>query len=151
MSLNERIMQDMKSAMKDRENGKLRLTVIRMIRSEIKNAEINQKKDLTDDEILGIISKGVKQRRDSIPEYEKGGRPDVVETLNREIDILMAYLPEQLTEDEIKDLVRKAAEETGASAPSDMGKLMGKIMPLVKGKADGKVVNRIVKEHLENA
>lgn len=149
MSLKERLLVDMKEAMKDKEAGKQRLTVIRMVRAAVKNEEIKAKKDLGDEEIVEVIAREVKQRRDAIPEYEKGNRPDVVESLQAEIEILMKYLPEQLTEEEVRKIVKDTIEAVGASTPKDMGKVMGKLMPQVKGKADGKLVNKIVRELLE--
>lgn len=148
MSLQERLLSDMKEAMKAKEAGKLKLTVIRMVRASIKNAEINIKRDLNDEEVLEVLTREVKQRRDAIPEYEKANRQDVVNSLEEEIKILMEYLPEQLTEAEITQLVKEAIEQVGASSPRDMGKVMGKLMPKVKGKADGKLVNKIVKDLL---
>jgi len=150
MSLKERLLDDMKKAMKDKEAGKQRLSVIRMVRAAVKNSEINSKKELSDEEVLEVIAREVKQRRDAIPEYEKGNRQDVVENLQAEIKILLEYLPEQLTEDEIRQLVQKVIKEVGASSSKDMGKVMGKLMPQVKGKADGKLVNEIVKVLLQN-
>ena len=148
MSLQERLLSDMKEAMKAKEAGKLRLTVIRMVRASIKNAEINNKRDLNDEEVLEILAREVKQRRDALPEYEKANRQDMVDNLKEEIKILQEYLPEQLTEAEITQLVQEAIEQVGANSPRDMGKVMGTLMPKVKGKADGKLVNKIVKDLL---
>ncbi|NMA01851.1 MAG: GatB/YqeY domain-containing protein [Clostridia bacterium] len=148
MSLQERLLSDMKEAMKAKEAGKLRLTVIRMVRASIKNAEINNKRDLNDEEVLEILAREVKQRRDALPEYEKANRQDMVDNLKEEIKILQEYLPEQLTEAEITQLVQEAIEQVGANSPKDMGKVMGNLMPKVKGKADGKLVNKIVKDLL---
>ena len=148
MSLQERLLSDMKEAMKAKEAGKLRLTVIRMVRASIKNAEINNKRDLNDEEVLEILAREVKQRRDALPEYEKANRQDMVDNLKEEIKILQEYLPEQLTEAEITQLVQEVIEQVGANSPRDMGKVMGTLMPKVKGKADGKLVNKIVKDLL---
>lgn len=148
MSLKDRLTEDMKEAMKAREAGKLKLSVIRMARAAIKNQEIDKGKELSDDEVILVLSREAKLRRDSIGEYEKAGRIETVETLNEEIRILMEYLPKQLTEAEIITLVKKAVQDTGAQTPQDMGKVMGKIMPETKGKADGKLVNEIVKKCL---
>ena len=148
MSLQERLLSDMKEAMRAKEAGKLRLTVIRMVRASIKNAEINNKRDLNDEEVLEILAREVKQRRDALPEYEKANRQDMVDNLKEEIKILQEYLPEQLTEAEITQLVQEAIEQVGANSPKDMGKVMGNLMPKVKGKADGKLVNKIVKDLL---
>ncbi|KXS41116.1 MULTISPECIES: GatB/YqeY domain-containing protein [unclassified Candidatus Frackibacter] len=147
MSLQEELLTDMKEAMK--EGDKQKLSVIRMARAAIKNVEIDERKDLSDDEIVAVLAKEVKQRRDSIPEYEKVGKDDVVAELEEEIEILNKYLPEQLSEEEIQDLVEETINEIGAVDMSDMGKVMGAIMPKVKGKADGNEVNKVVKERLQ--
>ncbi|MBC9785042.1 GatB/YqeY domain-containing protein [Heliobacillus mobilis] len=148
MSLKERLMEDMKQAMKDKEAGKFRLSVIRMARSAIQKAEIDKRRDLTDEELLEVLAREVKQRRDSMVEYEKAGRTDAIDALKQEIDILTAYLPQQLSEEEVRALVREAMAVTGAQGPRDIGKVMGVLMPKVKGRADGKLVNQIVKESL---
>ena len=148
MSLKTQLMDDMKAAMKAKEAGKQKLAVIRMVRSAIRQAEINGKKELNDNDIIALISKEVKMRKDSIDEFEKGGRQDLVDQTQAEIAVLMPYLPEQLSEDEVKALVQEAISVTGATTPKDMGKVMGVLMPKVKGRADGKMVNTIVKELL---
>ena len=148
MSLKERLTEDMKQAMKDKESGKLRLSVIRMVRANIKNVEIDSKQELSDDEVLGVVSKEVKMRRDSIEEFTKGNRLDLVENLEQEIEILMKYLPEQLSETEVRTLVEQAVAESKAVSPKEMGKVMAVLMPKVKGRADGKLVNTIVREML---
>lgn len=150
MSLKERLAEDMKDAMRAKEAGKQKLSVIRMVRAAIKNQEIEKGHELNDEEVTQVLAKEVKLRRDSIPEYEKAGRPEMMESLKKEIDILMEYLPKQLTEDEIIAIVKRIARELGASSPQDMGKMMGKVIPETKGKADGKVVNEIVKKVLNN-
>jgi hypothetical protein len=101
--------------------------------------------------VLDILNRELKQRKESLLEFEKAGRTDLVDQMNAEIAILQEYLPQQLTEDEIKEIVQAAIQETGASSKADMGKLMGVLMPKVKGRADGKVVNRIAQELLEQA
>ncbi|MBP2641772.1 MAG: Yqey-like protein [Firmicutes bacterium] len=150
MSLKERLMTDMKQAMKDKEAGKLRLSVIRMVRASIKNGEIDQKKEFNDDEVLDILAKEVKMRRDSMEDFRKGNRPDLVEQLEQEIVILKEYLPEQLSEDTIRELVTQAIQETQAVTVKEMGKVMAVLMPKVKGRADGKLVNAVVRELLHN-
>lgn len=149
MSLKDKLLEDMKAAMKDKEGGKLRLSVIRMARAAIKNIEINKKHELNDEETIEVLAREVKQRRDSIDEYQKANRQDVVDTLTLEIEILLDYLPKQLTADEIRTLVKEAVETTGAKEAKEMGKVMGVLMPKVKGKADGKLVNEIVREFLK--
>ncbi|MBQ1336429.1 MAG: GatB/YqeY domain-containing protein [Selenomonadaceae bacterium] len=143
MSLKDRISEDMKAAMKAHEKD--RLAVIRMVRSAIRQTEIDGKKDLDDEGVIAVISKELKMRKDSLEEFRKGGRDDLVEKTQAEIDVLLPYLPEQLSEDEVKALVKEAVEQTGAASMKDMGKVMGVLMPKVKGRADGKLVNSIVK------
>lgn len=148
MSLKERLTEDMKQAMKEKEVGKLRLSVIRMVRANIKNVEIDRKQELSEDEVLDVLAKEVKMRRDSIEEFQKGNRPDLVDSLEREIAILMNYLPVQLSETEVRTLVESAVAETQAVSPKEMGKVMAVLMPKVKGRADGKLINTIVREML---
>ena len=150
MSLKEQLTEDMKTAMKAKEEGKQRLSVIRLVRGAIKQVEIDGKKELDDEGVIAIISKEVKQRRDSIEEFKKGGREDLVEQNEAEIAILMEYLPKQLSEDEVRELVKAAVAESGATTAKEMGKVMKVLMPKVKGKADGKLVNNLVKELLNN-
>ncbi len=138
----------MKEAMKAKEAGKQRLSVIRLVRGAIRQLEIDGKKELVDEDVLGVISKEAKQRRDAIEEFKKGGRDDLVAAAEAEIAILMEYLPKQLSKDEIKDLVQEAIAASGATSPKDMGKVMKELMPKVKGRADGKLVNEVVKEAL---
>lgn len=148
MSLKEKLTADMKEAMKAREEGWQRLGVIRMVRGAIRQQEIDGQKELDDDAVLAVISKEVKQRRDSIEEFKKGGREDLVAQNEAEIAVLMAYLPQQMAEGEIRKLVQDAIAATGASSPKEMGKVMKELMPKVKGRADGKLVNQIVRELL---
>lgn len=145
MSLKEKLANDMKEAMKAREAGKERLSVIRLVRGAIRQIEIDQRVELDDEGVLAVISKEVKQRRDSIEEFKKGGREDLVAQNEADIAILMEYLPAQLTEAEVKALVDEAVAAVGAKDPKDMGKVMKELMPKVKGKADGKLVNQLVK------
>jgi uncharacterized protein YqeY len=148
MSLKDRLNEDMKQAMKDKEAGKLRLSVIRMVRATIKNVEIDRKKELSEEEVLDVLAKEVKMRRDAMEEFTKGNRLDLAQQLEQEVAILMQYLPQQLSESEVRDLVAEAVSEVGATAPKDMGKVMAVLMPKVKGRADGKLVNTIVREML---
>ncbi len=134
--------------MKAKDAGKQRLSVIRLVRGAIRQLEIDGKKELSDEDVLGVISKEVKQRRDSIEDFKKGGRDDLVAAAETEIAILMEYLPQQLSEDEVRNLVKEAIAASNAASPKDMGKVMKELMPKVKGRADGKMVNEIVKELL---
>lgn len=148
MSLKVRLTEDMKQAMKEKEVGKLRLSVIRMVRANIKNVEIDRKQELTDDEVLDVLAKEVKMRRDAMEEFKKAARPDLVEGLEQELAVLMNYLPEQLSEAAVRTLVENAVAETQAVSPKEMGKVMAVLMPKVKGRADGKLINSIVREML---
>jgi uncharacterized protein YqeY len=150
MSLKDRLTEDMKQAMKEKDAGKLRLSVIRMVRASIKNVEIDRHKELTDEEVLEVLAKEVKLRRDALEDFKKGNRPDLVAGLEQEIVILMAYLPQQLSQEEVRALVAEAIAQTGAAGAKDMGKVMSALMPKVKGRADGKLVSNLVKEMLNN-
>ncbi len=149
MSLKEKLTADMKEAMKAREEGRQRLGVIRLVRGAIRQQEIDGQRELDDEAVLSVISKEVKQRRDAIEEFQKGGRDDLVRQNEAEIAILVEYLPQQMTEDEVRSAVQEAIAATGASTPKDMGKVMKELMPKVKGRADGKLVNQIVRERLD--
>jgi uncharacterized protein YqeY len=142
----ERLNQDMKQAMKDK--AALKLSVIRMVKAALKNEEINLGRPLSDDEELTILTRELKQRRESLHEFEKAGRDELASKTREEIDVLSAYLPAQLSEDEIRDIVREAIAATNASSKKEMGKVMGAIMPKVKGRADGTLVQKIVSEEL---
>ncbi|MDA8354285.1 MAG: GatB/YqeY domain-containing protein [Firmicutes bacterium] len=146
MTLIERLNQDMKTAMKTKD--KTALSVIRMVRSTLKNQEIDQKCPLSEEEALHLISKERKKLKDSLQEFEQAGREDLAEKVREEIAILEKYLPEQLSDGELKEMVRETVQETGASSKADIGKVMKAIMPKVKGRADGKRVNRMVQEEL---
>ncbi len=148
MGLKAQLLQDMKEAMKAKD--KVRLSTIRMINSLIKNAEIEKRGELTDDEIIQLLMKYAKQRKEAIEMYEKGGRQDLVEKEKAELAVVESYLPKQMSEEEIRELVKEAVEATGASSPKDIGKVMQHVMPKVKGRADGSVVNKIVREMLAN-
>lgn len=147
MNLSERLNDDMKQAMRNQE--KFKLTTIRMIRSSIKNQEIDLKRPLDDAEVLDILSREIKQRKDSLQEFDKAGREDLAKDVAAEIEIISVYLPQQLTEEEIKVIVQQTIQETGASSKAEMGKVMSAILPKVKGRADGKLVNTIVQQFLQ--
>jgi uncharacterized protein len=146
MRLVERLNDDMKQAMKNKD--KLKLSVIRMVKSSVKNEEINQGKELSDDEVLTVLTRELKQRRDSLQEFEKAGREDLAASARDEINVLIEYMPEQLSEEEVRKLVSEAIQQVGAASKKDMGKVMGALMPKVKGRADGALVNKIVQELL---
>jgi uncharacterized protein YqeY len=136
----------MKTAMKAKE--KETLQVIRMLKASLQNEQIKVGRDLTEDEKLTVLSREMKQRRDSLTEFEKAGREDLTEKVKGEITIVEQYLPAQLTDEEIRQIVVDAIEKTGASSPKEFGKVMGLVMPQVKGKADVNQVNAVVKELL---
>lgn len=148
MSLQERLTEDVKTAMKAREAGKSRLSVLRMVKASIRNIEIDRKKELNDEDVLDVLAKEVKMRRDSMDDFRKGNRPDLVAALEEEIAILAEYLPAQLSEEEVRALVDQAVSQAQAATAKDMGKVMAILMPQVKGKADGKLVNTLVRERL---
>ena len=150
MSLKDKLTEDMKQAMKDKEAGKLRLSVIRMVRAAIKNVEIDTKAELAEEDVIAIVAKEVKMRRDSMEEFKKGQRDDLVAQLEQEIEVLLPYLPQQLTEAEVREIVTEAVAIAGATSSKDMGKVMAVLMPKVKGRADGKLVNNIVRELLNH-
>ncbi|EGP4890699.1 TPA: GatB/YqeY domain-containing protein [Enterococcus faecium Ef_aus0050] len=147
MSLLSRLNDDMKAAMKAKDKESLQ--VIRMIKSSIQNEQIKEGHDLTEEE-LTVLSREMKQRRDSLHEFEEAGRDDLAEKVKSEIVIVEKYMPEQLSDEEIRQLVQEAITQTGASSMKEFGKVMGAIMPKVKGKADGNQVNAIVKELLQS-
>lgn len=148
MSLRQDIHKDIAVAMKA--GDKERLSTVRMLMSAIKYKEVDAHRELTDEETIAVVSSLVKQRQDSIEQFTKGNRLDLVEKETKELEVLRGYLPPQLTEAEVRDIIKKAVAETGATGQKDMGKLMKVVMPQVKGKADGKMVNDIVKEALGN-
>ncbi len=144
--LKNELLEDMKEAMKEKQKKKL--SVIRMARAAIKNEEINKRKELEDEEVIEVLARQVKQLKDSIPDYEKSNKGDAIKEIKKEINILSDYLPEQLTAEEIHVIVQEVITEVGAKDMSDLGKVMGAIMPRVKGRAEGSKVNEIVKEKL---
>ena len=146
MSLKERLMADLKEAMKSKD--KLRKDVITMVRAAIKQKEVDERVELDDSDILDIISKQLKEKKSSIDEFKKGNREDLVKQTNDEIEILLKYLPEQLSDEELKEIIKKVIDENEITSMKDIGKLMKSVMPLIKGKADGKQVNLIAKELL---
>ena len=151
MTTKEKLIADMKLAMKDREAGKLRLEVIRMVRSDIRNAEINgkNKEELTENEVLAVIMKAVKMREDSLAEFIKGKREDLIDQTNKELEILKAYLPAAMSDEELTAIIKEAIAFVGATGPKEMGKVMKAVMPRVQGRADGKRINTIVKNLLQ--
>ena len=146
MSLQDKLSTDLKTAMRSKEE--LRVSVLRLLLSAMNYAEIAQQKKLDDAGIISVIQKEIKQRRESIEAYEKGSRADLADKEKAELAILQEYMPAQMGRDEVIALVEKAIAEVGARGPGDKGKVMQKLMPQVKGKADGGEVNNIVTELL---
>ncbi|GIN70979.1 hypothetical protein J14TS2_14540 [Bacillus sp. J14TS2] len=147
MSLHDQLNEDMKQAMKSKEKD--RLSVVRMLKAAIQNEAIKLgKKQLTEDEELTVLSREVKQRKDSLHEFEKAGREDLVTKIQSELVFVQEYMPTQLSEEEVEAIVTAAIAETNASSKADMGKVMGVLMPKVKGKADGSLVSKLVQKHL---
>jgi uncharacterized protein YqeY len=146
MSLEERLVQEMKEAMKS--NDKLRLSTIRMIRSTVKNKEIELRKPLDDGEIQKAIRGMVRKGEESVEQFKLGGRMDLVDKESKEVEILKSFLPQALTREEILRIIDETIEETQSTSPKDIGKLMKAVMPKLQGKADGKLVNQLVKERL---
>ncbi|HPW99713.1 MAG TPA: GatB/YqeY domain-containing protein [Sedimentibacter sp.] len=147
MPLKEKLMEDLKDAMKSK--SKVKKDTVTMVRAAIKQREVDERIELSDTEIVDIIAKQIKQKKDSIPDFEKGSRQDLVDLTNEEIKILLEYLPPQLSDEDLESIVKEAIEATGAQSKKDMGKLMAFIMPKVKGKADGKHVNEIVAKYIK--
>jgi hypothetical protein len=146
--MRDQILEDLKNAMKAQDKEKL--SVIRMVKGAIQMEELNTKRNLTDEEVISVLSKQIKTRRESIAEFEKANRTDLIEKTEREIDILNTYMPEPLTEEELMNIINKVFEEVNPQTPKDMGIIMGKLTPLVKGKADMSLVSKTVKEKMSN-
>ncbi|MHB8062892.1 MAG: GatB/YqeY domain-containing protein [Ruminiclostridium sp.] len=146
MSLKELLIQDLKTAMKSGDTASK--TAIQMARAAVLQVEKDKKLILDDNDIVEIIAKEVKKRVDTLPDFEKSGRQDLIDNLKAEIEVLKKYLPQQLSENEIEELVKKVISSSGATSAKDIGKVMQALMPETKGKADGKLVNQIVKNLL---
>lgn len=146
MSIQDRLMSDLKTALRDQDE--LNKRTIRLALAALKNARVDKNADLTEEEEITVLSKEVKQRRDSISEYEKGGRDDLVREEMAEMEILQRYLPRMLERDEVVELARQVIAETGASSPQAMGQVMRELMPRVQGRADGRMVSEVVRQLL---
>ena len=146
MSVTERLNQDMKEAMKAK--NKLRLSVIRMLKAAFQKESIEQKRPLTTEEEVTILARELKQRKDSLHEFEKANRHDLAEQVTAEITVVMGYLPEQLSEDAVRTVVAEVIAQVGATSASDFGAVMKAVMPRLKGQAEGGLINRVVKELL---
>ena len=146
MSIKDKLMADLKDAMKS--HNKLRKDVITLIRSAIKQREVDERIELTDEDMLTIISKQLKEKKSSIEDFKKGNREDLVKQTEDEMKILLEYLPKQLSQEDLKEIVKDAIDKENISSMKDIGKLMKAVMPQVKGKADGNAVNKIARELL---
>jgi len=146
MDIQTQLKNDMMIAMKAKDAEKL--NTVRSLRAAIQTKKLELNKELTEEDVIGVINKAAKQRRDSIASYTEGGREDLVAEEEKELVIIEAYLPEQMGEAEVAKIVEEVIAATGATSMKDMGKVMGAIMPKVKGKADGNLVNTIVKQKL---
>lgn len=149
MSLVKRLEEDMKNALRAREEGRLRLSVIRLARAAVKNREIELKRPLTDAEVMDVLAREIRQRRDVLPDYRRAGREDLVRQLEQEIAVLQEYLPAPLTEEELREHAREVIAQVGARTVKDLGKVMGPLMARVRGRAEGQEVQRVVRELLQ--
>lgn len=147
MTLKEKLLLDMRTAMKQRDS--FRKSVLTMVRAAVLQIEKDKRTELDDRGVIEVIAKEVKSRKEALKMFKQGGRQDLVDKNEKEIEILSEYLPPQLSEDEIRAAIKKAIERTGAESMKDMGKVMSAVMPDLKGRADGGTVNRLVKELLQ--
>ena len=146
MAIKDKLKDDLKTAMVEKDA--VRKNVVQLIKAGVLQVEKDKKITLDDEGVLDVIAKQLKQRRDSLPDYEKSGRDDLIAQLKREMELLMEYLPQQLSHDELVVIVKEAIEKTGAQSVKDMGRIMSEIMPKTKGRADGKEINAIAREIL---
>ncbi len=146
MTLLEKLSEDLKQAMKS--GDKRRVETIRLLRSQLKDAQIAKMRPLEPEEELEVLNSAAKRRRESIEAYTKAGRNDLAANETAELDVIAAYLPQPLSREEISTLIEAAIQDTGAKDIKDLGKVMGKIMPLAKGRADGKLLQQLVRERL---
>lgn len=147
MTLKEKLMLDLKEAMKNKDE--IRKNTIQLIRSAVLQVEKDNKVVLQDDGIIDVIAKQLKKRKEALPDYERSGRQDLINNINKEIEILTSYLPQQMSEEELEKIVKEAITSTGAVNKNDIKKVMAQVMPKVKGRADGSQVNKIVMKLLE--
>jgi uncharacterized protein YqeY len=146
MSLKQKITDAQIIAMKSKETETL--STLRMLLSAIKNVEIEKRKELDDNEIIEVVARQVKQLKDALKDFEAGGREDLVQKTNKEIDLLEKYLPEKISDNELSEIIKSVIAETGASSPADLGKVIGAVMKKVKGRVDGNVVREKILEVL---
>lgn len=148
MSLLDRLSTELRDSLKAR--NQLKVEVIRLLKSSIKNKEIEKMTPLTDEEIIGVITSAAKQRRDSIEQFRKGGREDLAQKEASELEVLHTFLPKQLSDEDVVNEIKVVITETGASSPKDMGKVMKALIPRIRGRADGTKVSSLVKEIIES-
>lgn len=144
--MKEKLQQDMKEALKS--HDKIRLQTIRMVLASIKNAEIEKMHTLTDEETAAVIQREIKIRKEALEQFRRGGREDLVRQAEAEIKVLAGYLPQQLSESELRDIIRQTISEVGAQSSREMGKVMAALMPRIRGRADGKKASEMVKQLL---
>ena len=144
--MREKILEDLKTAMKNQD--KETLNVIRMVKGAMQLVEINLKHELSDEEMIDVIAKQIKTRKESLIEFEKGNREDLITQTNKEIEILSKYMPEQLSMDEVNAIIDEAFNAVNPTGPSDMGKIMGLITPKLKGKTDMGLVSKLVRDKI---
>ncbi len=147
MTLKEVLIKDLKNSMKNKDT--VRKNTITMIRASIQQLEIDNKTDLSEDDIISVINKELKERRHSLDEFKKANRTDLVQKTEKEINVLLEYLPEQLSDSELKNIVIATIKEVEAESKKDIGRIMGKVMPKIKGRADGSKVNSIINEYFK--
>ena len=146
--MRDKILSDIVAAMKEKDKDKL--AVLRMVKGAMQLEEINKKRNLVDDEVIAVLSKQIKTRKESIVDLEKGNRQDLIEQTNKEIEILNKYMPEQLSDEEVINVIDDIFTKVNPTSSSDMGKIMGMVTPILKGKADMSLVSKLVKEKLNN-
>lgn len=146
--LKRRINQDAKEALKSKDT--LTLSVLRMLKSEIRYKEIERGSELSDDDVISVLSTAIKKRKDSIQQFEKGGRDDLASKEKEELAVVIKYMPEQVSEEELSQIISQAISEEGATGASDLGKVMKLVMPKIRGRADGKKVNQMVSSQLQS-
>jgi len=147
MSLKQKLQEDLKSSMKNKDT--VRKSVVTLIRASIKQSEVDNRVELGDEDIIDIISKQLKQRKDVLVQFKNAKREDLVSEAEAEIEVLKEYLPQQLSKEELNEIVKSTISELGATSMKDMGKIMSAIKPKVKGRADGKLINELVKNNLQ--
>jgi len=146
MEIQNRLSEDLKTAMKAKE--KIKVDTIRMVRAQLKDFQIAKRDDLTEEDEISVLINAAKKRKEALEFYEKSDRQDLIDRERQELEIISAYLPAQLSKEEIEKVVQKVMEKVGASSPRDLGKVMGAAMKDLKGKADGRMVQEIVREKL---